>query len=77
LPGRHINDQQVNIYMRLCNHTQATAAAKAGHILTCAPTGAGKGRSGVIPNLLDYPGSPSCWTSRARITPLPPAPAAS
>jgi hypothetical protein len=28
-----------------------------GHILTCAPTGAGKGIDGVIPNLLDYPGS--------------------
>jgi type IV secretory pathway TraG/TraD family ATPase VirD4 len=28
-----------------------------GHILTCAPTGKGKGRSAVIPNLLDYPGS--------------------
>jgi type IV secretory pathway TraG/TraD family ATPase VirD4 len=28
-----------------------------GHILTCAPTGAGKGLSAVIPNLLDYPGS--------------------
>ena len=28
-----------------------------GHILTCAPTGAGKGLGGVIPNLLDYPGS--------------------
>ena len=26
-----------------------------GHILTCAPTGAGKGVGGVIPNLLDYP----------------------
>jgi hypothetical protein len=28
-----------------------------GHILTCAPTGAGKGIGAVIPNLLDYPGS--------------------
>ena len=28
-----------------------------GHILTCAPTGAGKGVGAVIPNLLDYPGS--------------------
>lgn len=28
-----------------------------GHILTCAPSGAGKGIGGVIPNLLDYPGS--------------------
>ena len=28
-----------------------------GHILTCAPTGAGKGVGGVIPNLLSYPGS--------------------
>lgn len=28
-----------------------------GHILTCAPTGAGKGVGGVVPNLLDYPGS--------------------
>ncbi len=28
-----------------------------GHILTCAPTGAGKGIGAVIPNLLTYPGS--------------------
>jgi type IV secretory pathway TraG/TraD family ATPase VirD4 len=28
-----------------------------GHLLTCAPTGAGKGIGAVIPNLLDYPGS--------------------
>jgi type IV secretion system protein VirD4 len=28
-----------------------------GHILTCAPTGAGKGIGAVIPNRLDYPGS--------------------
>ena len=28
-----------------------------GHVLTCAPTGAGKGVGAVIPNLLDYPGS--------------------
>jgi type IV secretory pathway TraG/TraD family ATPase VirD4 len=47
-----------------------------GHMLTCAPTGAGKGIGAVIPNLPDYPGSASCWTSKARITPSPPAPAA-
>lgn len=28
-----------------------------GHILTCAPTGAGKGIGAVVPNLLAYPGS--------------------
>jgi type IV secretory pathway TraG/TraD family ATPase VirD4 len=28
-----------------------------GHVLTCAPTGAGKGIGAVIPNLLAYPGS--------------------
>jgi type IV secretion system protein VirD4 len=28
-----------------------------GHLLTCAPTGAGKGRSNMIPTLLTYPGS--------------------
>jgi type IV secretory pathway TraG/TraD family ATPase VirD4 len=28
-----------------------------GHILTCAPTGAGKGIGAVIPNLIEYPGS--------------------
>ena len=33
------------------------ASARGGHILTCAPTGAGKGIGAVIPNLLDYPGS--------------------
>ena len=31
MPGRHINDQQVRTYMRLhTDHTQATAAIKAG-----------------------------------------------
>jgi type IV secretion system protein VirD4 len=34
-----------------------SAARQDGHILTCAPTGAGKGIGAVIPNLLDYPGS--------------------
>ena len=38
-----------------------------GHILTCAPTGAGKGVGAVIPNLLDYPGRLLSSTSRARI----------
>ena len=28
-----------------------------GHVVTCAPTGAGKGIGAVIPNLLEYPGS--------------------
>lgn len=28
-----------------------------GHIVTCAPTGSGKGIGSVIPNLLEYPGS--------------------
>lgn len=28
-----------------------------GHLVTCAPTGAGKGVGAVIPNLLEYPGS--------------------
>jgi len=28
-----------------------------GHVLTCAPTGSGKGVGAVIPNLLEYPGS--------------------
>lgn len=28
-----------------------------GHVLTCAPTGAGKGVGAVIPTLLEYPGS--------------------
>ena len=28
-----------------------------GHIITCAPTGSGKGIGSVIPNLLEYPGS--------------------
>jgi type IV secretion system protein VirD4 len=31
-----------------------------GHVLTCAPTRSGKGVSGVIPNLLSYPGSTFC-----------------
>jgi type IV secretion system protein VirD4 len=33
---------------------------RAGHLLTCAPTRSGKGVSGVIPNLLTYPGSVVC-----------------
>jgi len=28
-----------------------------GHVITCAPTGAGKGIGAVVPNLLQYPGS--------------------
>lgn len=28
-----------------------------GHVMTCAPTGSGKGIGAVIPNLLEYPGS--------------------
>lgn len=28
-----------------------------GHVVTCAPTGSGKGIGAVIPNLLEYPGS--------------------
>lgn len=31
-----------------------------GHVLTCAPTGAGKGIGCVLPNLLQYPGSIFC-----------------
>ena len=31
-----------------------------GHLLTIAPTGAGKGRSAIIPNLLTYPGPIFC-----------------
>lgn len=46
-----------------------------GHVLTCAPTGSGKGVGAVIPTLLEYPGSVLCLdikgenyavTSRAR-----------
>lgn len=33
------------------------APALEGHLLTVAPTGAGKGIGAVLPNLLDYPGS--------------------
>jgi hypothetical protein len=54
-----------------------------GHILTCAPTGAGKGIGAVIPNLLDYPGAAFVLDLKslpprrrgARITRSPPAPA--
>ena len=31
-----------------------------GHVLTCAPTGSGKGIGAVIPTLLEYPGSILC-----------------
>ncbi len=31
-----------------------------GHVLTCAPTGSGKGIGAVIPTLLEYPGSVLC-----------------
>jgi len=57
----------------ICGHLKPAASADAvalgdlprgrgrfyhhGHILTCAPTGAGKGVGAVIPNLIDYPGS--------------------
>lgn len=48
-----------------------------GHVLTCAPTGSGKGIGAVIPTLLEYPGSVVCLdikgenyavTARARRT---------
>jgi type IV secretion system protein VirD4 len=39
------------------NHSRDPRFRHMGHILTCAPTGAGKGIGAVIPNLLDYPGS--------------------
>ena len=35
---------------------EAIADAGEGHLMTIAPTGAGKGRSAVIPTLLSYPG---------------------
>ncbi len=35
-----------------------------GHLLTVAPTGAGKGRSAIIPNLLTYPGPVICIDSK-------------
>jgi len=37
--------------------THDTRLRYMGHVLTCAPTGAGKGIGAVIPNLLEYPGS--------------------
>lgn len=48
-----------------------------GHVLTCAPTGSGKGIGAVVPTLLEYPGSIFCLdikgenyaiTARARRT---------
>ena len=47
-----------------------------GHILTCAPTGAGKGIGAVTPNLLDYPGSAFVLDLKGRITRSPLVPAA-
>ena len=43
----------------ICRTHRAAAAGfiHNGHILTCTPTGAGKGIGAVIPNLLDCPGS--------------------
>ena len=38
-----------------------------GHILTFAPTGAGKGVSVVVPNLLEYPGSVVCIDPKGAI----------
>lgn len=36
--------------------TKSISYAGDGHLITVAPTGAGKGRSVIIPNLLNYPG---------------------
>ncbi len=43
--------------LRECSRRGDARFRQDGHILTCAPTGAGKGLGGVIPNLLAYPGS--------------------
>jgi type IV secretory pathway TraG/TraD family ATPase VirD4 len=44
-------------WLRGTGHLADGRFRQGGHILTCAPTGAGKGIGAVIPNLLDYPGS--------------------
>ena len=41
-----------------------------GHLLTFAPTGAGKSVSVVVPNLLDYPGSVVCIDPKGAIAPI-------
>jgi IMP cyclohydrolase len=44
-------------WLRGTGHLPDGRFRQGGHILTCAPTGAGKGIGAVMPNLLDYPGS--------------------
>jgi type IV secretory pathway TraG/TraD family ATPase VirD4 len=44
-------------WLRGTGHLADGRFRQGGHVLTCAPTGAGKGIGAVIPNLLEYPGS--------------------
>jgi type IV secretory pathway TraG/TraD family ATPase VirD4 len=44
-------------WLRGTGHLPDGRFRQGGHILTCAPTGAGKGIGAVMPNLLDYHGS--------------------
>ena len=61
-PGNHLapdapRDAFALGWLRGTGHLADGRFRQDGHILTCAPTGAGKGIGAVIPNLLDYPGS--------------------
>ncbi len=49
MPGRHINDQQVRLYMRQrADHTQITSAAKAGLSVSTARRTSRKGRAQLV-----------------------------
>ncbi|WP_371418572.1 type IV secretory system conjugative DNA transfer family protein [Acidisoma sp. S159] len=69
-------DASVLGWLRGTKHLADGRFRQGGHVLICAPTGAGKDLGAVIQNLLDYPGSASCSTSKARITPSQPQHAA-
>ena len=50
-------DASVLGWLRGTKHLADGRFRQGGHVLICAPTGAGKDLGAVIPNLLDYPGS--------------------
>jgi type IV secretory pathway TraG/TraD family ATPase VirD4 len=56
--------------------TEAIEYSGDSHLMTIAPTGAGKGRSVIIPTLLTYPGPIIVVDPKAKTTPSLPAAAA-
>lgn len=59
--GEHANGNDKQFILgRTVENEEQKLFYQTGHILTCAPSGAGKGIGVVIPNLLEYSGSVFC-----------------